>query len=49
MVKAQHNGPVRQQTGLVTLRYTYRDVKNGRFAEDGYREQELSLIGTYRF
>src|SRR5690606_22762297 len=38
-----------EQTGLISLRYTYRDVKNGRFAEDGYREQELSAIATYRF
>jgi hypothetical protein len=38
-----------EQTGLISLRYTYRDVKNGRFAEDGYREQELTGIATYRF
>jgi hypothetical protein len=38
-----------EQTGLVTLRYKYDDVKNGRFAADGYKEQELSLFATYRF
>jgi len=38
-----------EQVGLVSLRYTYRDVKNGRFAADGFREQDLSLFGTYRF
>lgn len=38
-----------EQTGLVTLRYKYDDVKNGRFAADGFRNQELSLTATYRF
>ncbi|MEM6791771.1 MAG: hypothetical protein AAF715_29905 [Myxococcota bacterium] len=38
-----------EQTGLLSLRYTYRDVKNGRFAEDGFREQQLSAIASYRF
>jgi len=38
-----------EKTGIVSLRYKYRDVKNGRFAEDGFREQELSAIATYRF
>ena len=38
-----------EQVGLVSLRYTYRDVKNGRFRSDGFREQDLSLFGTYRF
>ncbi len=38
-----------EQTGLVTLRYKFDDVKNGRFAADGYKNQELSLFATYRF
>ncbi|MBM4358289.1 MAG: hypothetical protein FJ096_09285 [Deltaproteobacteria bacterium] len=38
-----------EQTGLVTLRYKYDDVKNGRFAADGFKNQELSLTATYRF
>jgi hypothetical protein len=38
-----------EQTGLVSLRYRYRDVKNGRFRVDGFREQDLSLFATYRF
>jgi hypothetical protein len=38
-----------EQTGLVSLRYSYRDVKNGRFSDNGFREQELSAFATYRF
>ena len=38
-----------EQTGIVSMRYTYRDVMNGRFADDGFREQELSLFAGYRF
>ncbi|MEZ4444801.1 MAG: hypothetical protein R3B72_37345 [Polyangiaceae bacterium] len=38
-----------EQTGLISLRYTYRDVRNGRFAADGFKEQDLTLFGTYRF
>ncbi len=40
---------VYEQTGLLALRYKYDDVKNGRFAADGFKNQELSLTGTYRF
>ncbi|MEM9692396.1 MAG: hypothetical protein AAGA56_07615 [Myxococcota bacterium] len=38
-----------ERTGLLTLTYTNRDVKDGRFAEDGFREQILKLIASYNF
>ncbi len=38
-----------ETAGLVSLRYKYDDIKNSRFAADGYRNQELSLFATYRF
>ncbi len=38
-----------ETAGLVSLRYKFDDLKNSRFAIDGYRNQDLSLFATYRF
>ncbi len=38
-----------KSTGLVSLVYRNRDVKSGRIADDGYREQELQAVASYRF